>query len=112
MLNSLDLLIYVAIGFAAAAIIALVLQFISKKPVVQKIGLFTSGVLAAVLGFTNFESTPAPYYADIAAGFGFALLAIGAIVLYFKKKDSKGSLIARILSVAAVLGGLFVTFVI
>ena len=112
MLNSLDLLIYAAIGFVVAAILALVLQFISKNKVVQKVGLIGSGVLATVLGFANFESTPVPYYADIAAGFGFALLAIGAIVLYFLKKDEKSSLIARILSVVAVLGGLFVTFVI
>ncbi len=112
MLNSLDLLIYVAIGFLAAAIIALVLQFISKNKVVQKAGLIVSATLATVLGFANFESTPVPYYADIAAGFAFALLAIGATVLYFKKADSKTALIARFLSVIAVAGSLFVTFAI
>ena len=112
MLNSLDLLIYVAIGFVVVAILALVLQFISKNPLVQKIGLVGSGALATVLSFCNLESTPLSYSADVAAGFAFALLAIGATVLYFKKAVSKTALIARFLSVIAVAGGLFVTFAI
>lgn len=112
MLNSLDLLIYVFIGFAAVAILGIVLQFISNNKTVQRAGLYASFLVAAVLSFCNLESTPVAYASDIFAGFGFAALAVAAIVLQFVKKDEKSFKIARILSVIAVLGAIFCTFII
>ncbi len=112
MLNSLDLLIYVFIGFAAVGLIGAVLPFISKNKIAQRAGLIGSALLTAVLGFANLESTPISYGGDITCGFAFAVLAIAAVVLQFVKKDDKAFKIARILSVIAVFGGMFCTFMI
>ena len=111
MLNSLDLLVYAAIGFAAIAIVGIALQFIGKNPKVQKAGSIFSAILASVLAFCNLESTPIEYGLDIAAGFIFAAAAIAAVALSFAKNDKKAK-IARIASIIAVLGGLFCTFII
>lgn len=112
MLNSLDLLIYVFIGFAAVSIIALALQFITKNDKLSKASLIFSAVLAVILSFCNLESTPTEYMSDIIAGFGLATLAIAAVVLSFIKKDSKSLLVAKIMSVVAVLGTMYCTFAI
>ena len=112
MLNSLDLLIYVFIGFAVVGLLGAVLPFISKNRTVQRIGLIGSAILTAVLGFANLESTPIGYGGDIFAGFAFAVLAIAAVIFQFVKKDEKAFKLARILSAVSILGGLFCTFVI
>lgn len=112
MLNSLDLLIIVFIAMAAIALIGLVLQFVSKKPLVQKIGFYSTAALGAILSFCNFESTPHTglYDGQIFAGFAFGALAIAAVIFQFVKKDEKSFKIARLLAVAAALGGIFCTF--
>lgn len=112
MLNSLDLLIYVFIAMVVIALIGLVLQFVSKNPVIQKTGFFANAALAAVLAFCNYESTPLEYGGEIFAGFALGALAIAAVILQFVKKDEKSFKIARILTAVAVLGGLGVTFLI
>ena len=112
MLNSLDLLIYVFIGFAAVGLIGSVLPFITKNKIAQRAGLIGSALLTTVLGFANLESTPLSYGSDIFAGFLFAALAIAAMVLQFLKKDEKIFKIARILSAVSVLGGMYCTFMI
>lgn len=112
MLNSLDLFVFVFVGLAVATILAIALQFISKNRLVQKIGFYTSSLLAVGLAFCNYESTPLLYGGEIFAGFAFALLAIGAVIFQFVKKDEKSFKLARILSAVAVLGGMILTFVI
>lgn len=112
MLSSLDLLIYVFIGFAVVGLLGAALPFISKNKKVQRVGLIGSAILTTLLGFCNLESTPYGYGGDIAAGFIFAALAIAAVVLQFVKKDDKTAKIAKVLSAVAVLGGMFCTFMI
>lgn len=112
MLTSFDLLIYAFIAMVAIALIGVVLQFVSKKPLAQKIGFYSTAALGAILPWCNFESTPHTglYDGQIVAGFAFGALAIAAVIFPFVKKDEKSFKTAKLLATAAALGGLFCTF--
>ncbi|MBR4865781.1 MAG: hypothetical protein IKU11_03770 [Clostridia bacterium] len=114
MLNFLDLLVIVFLAVAAFSLLSVVLMFVVKNPLVQKISLGLTVLVSLGLGvsylpsFLNFG-----FDGQFAAGILFILMGIGGGVLALAAKDDpKKFLAARILAAAGLVLGIANAFLI
>lgn len=112
MINSLDLLVAVFLEVIALSLLALCLMFLIRKPIVRKVCFYIVVALGLFVAYggARIGSVIFPMQTAMAVASGAACVA--ALVLErLYKNDGKKFLIARILASAALLLGIFNTFV-
>jgi len=113
MLNSLDLLIIVALVLIAASLLSLVLMFLVKNKTVKRICLYLVSALGIYLGYVGAYINWPGFGGQIAVGVIVALASIAAVVLELCSKGSESkNLVARIMAAAALVIGVANAFLI
>ena len=103
MLNSLDLLIIVFLTTAVIGLLALVLLFLSKKPLVRRISLFLLAALSLFLTWGGISIGLAGFPAQVAVAVLGGLAAIASVAVELVGKSEKSALFSRILSAAGLV---------
>ena len=114
MLNFLDLLVIVFLAVAAFSLLSVVVMFVVKNPLVQKISLGLSVLVSLGLAVSYLPSfLTFDFGRQFAAGILFALLGVGGgILAILAKGDEKKFLVARILAAAGLVLGIANAFLI
>lgn len=107
MLNSLDLLIIVAMVLVAASLLSLVLMFLVKNKTVRRVCLYIVSALGVYMGYVGTQINFPGFGGQVAVAVILAIAAIGAVVLERLSKDNeKRFLIARVVAAVSLVGGL------
>lgn len=113
MLNSLDLLIIVVMGLAAAALLGLVLMFLVKNQTFRRVCFYLVAALGVYIGTVGFRINCPGFPVQMALAVVFALACAGAVVLErVKKNDDKAFRTARILAAAGLVLGMANAFLV
>ena len=114
MLNFLDLLVIVFLAVAAFSLLSVVVMFVVKNPLVQKISLGLSILVSLGLAASYLPSLLTFCFVEqFAAGILFALLGVGGgILAIVAKGDERKFLVARILAAASLVLGIINAFLI
>lgn len=110
MLNSLDLLIIVFLALSVVSLLALVLLWLVKKPIVRRICLFTLAALSLYLAVMGIYIGRFVFIGQTLAGIAAVALAIAAIAVEFVGKGEKAPLLSRSLMSGAVVLGFLSAF--
>ena len=112
MINSLDLLVTVFLEVIALSLLALFLMFLIRKPIVRKVCFYIVVALGLFVAYGGARIGSFIFPAQTAMAVIAGAACIAAFVLErCCKNDGKKFLIARILAAAALLLGIFNTFV-
>ena len=103
MLNSLDLLIVVFLTTAVIGLLALVLLFLSKKPLVRRISLFLLAGLSLFLSYGGVYIGLAGFPVQVAAAVLGGLAAIASVAVELIGKSEQSGKLSRILSAAGLV---------
>ena len=108
MFTSLDLLVVVFMALAAVTLLSLSLLFLIRSKKVQRICFYIVSALGVYLAYVGIRIGFGMFPIQVAIGIAVALACIGAFVLErVSKGNEKMFLIARIISAAALVLGLF-----
>lgn len=107
MLNSLDLLVIVAMGLVAASLLALCLMFLVRHKIVRRVCLYIVAALGLFAAYAGFRIGWPYFMGQAALALILGAVCIGAVVLERLSKDSKKKiLIARIMAAAGLILGI------
>ena len=114
MMNFLDLLVIVFLAVAAFSLLAVVVMFVVKNPLVQKISLGLSVLVSLGLAVSYLPSfLTFGFGGQVASGVLFALMGIGGGVLALVAKDDPQKLlVARILAAPSLVLGIVNAFLV
>ncbi len=108
MFTSLDLLVIVFVALAAVTFLSLSLMFLIKNKKAQRGFFYVASAITLYVAYVGIRIGFGMFPIQVAIGIVAALAAIGAFVLErLSKGNPKLFLIARIVSAAALVLGLF-----
>lgn len=108
MFTSLDLLVIVFMAIAASTLLSLSLMFLIKNKKAQRVCFYVASALTLYVAYVGIRIGLGMFPMQVALGIVAALAAIAAFVLEkVSKNNPKLFLIARIISAAALMLGLF-----
>lgn len=110
MLNSLDLLIILFLVLGVLSLLALVLLWAAKKPLVRRIALFVLSATGLYLAAMGAYINRFVFVGHTVAAIVVAAAAIAAAVLELTGKGKKAALAARCLASASVVLGILTAF--
>ena len=110
MLNYLDLLVIVFLATAVVGLLALVLLFLSKKPIVRRISTFVLAGLSLFAAYGGVYIGLSGFPVQTAVGVIAGIAAIASVVLELAGKSEKSGKCARILSAAGLVLGMASAF--
>ncbi len=112
MFTSLDLLVLVFVGLAAAMMISLCLMFVIKKKLVQNIFFYITLILGLFVAFFGYMVGSGMFPIQTAVAIITALACVGALVIRIVGKgNDKMFLIARVIAAAAFVIGFINAFI-
>lgn len=112
MLNSLDLLVSIFLEVTVLSLLAMCLMFVIHKPIVRKVCFYVVVVLGIFIAYGGARIGNFIFPAQTAVAVAAGLLSIAAFVLERRYKgNEKKFLIARVLASAALVVGVFNSFV-
>lgn len=106
MITFLDLLIIVSMVLIAASFLSLVLMFLIRNRMVQRVCFYIAVVLSLYIGYVGIRINWLGFEGQAVLAAVMALVSVGAFVLErVKKQDDKMFLYARIAAAAALVIG-------
>lgn len=112
MMTNLDLLVIVFMAMTAVTLLAIVLMFLVKHPVVKKVSFWFLALQGMLLAVLNHLMTPLEFTGELALGWGLGGLSVAALLMSLLSKNEKTHKIARILVAVAAVVGMVSTFAI
>ena len=111
MLNSLDLLVIVAMVLAAVSLMVVCLMFLVHRPLIRKVCLYIASALGLLAGVFSMQMFWFAFPMQFALGIVLGALGIAAIVLERSAQDNEKKLmLARVCAALSLVGGMLNLF--